>query len=383
MNLHLLPAENRLFIPKFVEIVKGSHYAQTNLLMCYVSEMVISDITLPFATPDLVIGCIQNKYVNRIIIHALQPQVYSLIKIIKEKAPDCRIDLVYWGESYNDSSRLMGTETLIEFIKERGFSDWLSTFMVKTRFAHALLHLRSARVTGKVSQCLRYIDTFYHWSQIDYEYIKALFKHNQLKYRKFFYDVFDFQLVNNDLIERELECDASNCIVLGHSASMRNNHMDILPAISEYAVKHNKIVICPLSYSNTGKKYIDWIAKRMGEISGLSYRIIYKFYSAKDYLSFLSRCGAYIAPGRGSIGAGNMISYTMSGRIPIADFGNSTGAFLKSLGAEVAIYENTSDISNLVDKVFGTHCEKNRINVGDYFSLSEKSRCYKDLLAVV
>jgi len=183
-------------------------------------------------------------------------------------------------------------------------------------------------------------------------------------------------------MERELECDPAECIVLGHSVTMRNNHLDVLPAICEYSIKRNKIILCPLSYGTDGKEYVDRIVEYLSNTPGLTYRVCSKFYPREIYLSFLSKCGAYLAPGRGSIGAGNMLSYALTGGIPIADHHNSTGEFLKSIGGEVAIYRNTSDIVGLLDKYFGTRSQKNQFVVEQAFSLENKSKYYDSLLAV-
>lgn len=351
--------------------------------MCYVREMSISDTVLLLATPDLVIDCIKNKSVTRVIFHSLQPQSYSLIDVIKEKTPECRIDWIYWGESYDGPSRLMCNKTLIEYLNERGIPDWLSMLLVRTKLAHILIDARAARFRNKVSRCILNIDTMYHWSQIDYEHVKALFRHKKLRFDKFFYDVVDTQMINSNLVEQDLECVPAECIVVGHSASFRNNHLDILPAVVEYATKRNKTLICPFSYGSATGNYLDKIEKNLNKIPRLSYRILYKFYPVTDYLSFLSKCGAYVAPGCGSVGAGNMVSYALSGRVPIIAYGNTTGEFLKSLGAEVAIYNDIRDISIFLEKFFGVHSEKNRIIVGDYFSAINKVKCYENLLAIV
>jgi hypothetical protein len=55
----------------------------------------------------------------------------------------------------------------------------------------------------------------------------------------------------------------------------------------------------------------------------------------------------------------------------VTDYQNSTGVFLKRLGAEVAMYRIGSDIFNLLDKVFGTHSQINQ-NYCDAVFLIEK-----------
>ena len=383
MNLHLLPYENQSFVPKFVETVRNSAHAQNNLLMCYIREMVVSSIVLPFAAPELVLASIKNRSVNRVIFHSLQPEAYSLVKIITRAAPECRVDWIYWGETYDDPPWLYGNRTLSEYLKARGVPGWVSFAMIKTKLAHALLLARTARFRRMTSNHAQYIDTMFHWSRLDYEHIKMLLHCRRLKYQKFFYDVIEYQTVSSNLMQQELECDPAKCLVVGHSTAMRNNHLDVLPAICEYAIRRSKTVVCPLSYGIGSKAYVEKIAKHMSETPGLSYRLCYKFYPAADYFSFLAKCGAYIAPSRGSHGAGNMFGYALSSRIPVTPHGNSTGAFLKTIGVEVAIYQNNSDIVNLLDTVFGTRCQKNRMVVGEYFSLKNQSKYYEDLLAVV
>ncbi len=382
MNLHLLPADHRLFIPKFIELVKSQPYAKTNILFCYVREIAISDIKLLFATPDLVINTIKNKNINRVIFHSLQPQAFPLIEAIKEKTPECRIDWVYWGETYDNPSSLMGKQTIIEYIKERGAPRRLASLLVEMKLCQFLLDYRASKFRHRVSRLIKYIDTFYHWSQIDYENIKKIFKHNQLKYEKFFYDIFSYQTVGNHIIEAELDCDASNCIIIGHSASMRNNHLDILSDVADFAVKNNKIIICPLSYGTGSKKYVQAITKYLNSLPKLSYRILNNFYPETEYFTFLSRCGVYIAPGRGSLGAGNMIVYALAGRVPVADDRNTVGNFLKSIGADVLIYKNPKDINILLKKYFGACSGKNKVIILDYFSKKNHQEGYEKLLSI-
>lgn len=382
MNLHLLPADDQLFVPNFVKTVADNAHAQNNLLMCYAQEMVVSAKEIPFAEPALVLSYINDKSVNRVIFHALQPEAYSLIKIIKKSAPGCRIDWIYWGETFDTPPSLMGNSTLNEYLKARGLPNWLSTLMVKINVAQQLLWIRTALLRHKTSKYIRTIDTMYHWSRADYEHIKNLLHCRHLNYQNFFYEGIDHKMGSNNLMARELECDPAECIVLGHSATMRNNHLDVLSAICAFAVSREKILVCPLSYGTGGKDYIDKIVKRLSETKGLMYRVCSKFYPREDYLCFLSKCGSYIAPGRGSIGAGNMLSYSLNGGVPITNHLNSTGGFLKSIGGEVAIYENTRDIVGLLDKYFGTHSQKNQIVVEETFSLKKKSKYYDALLAV-
>ena len=383
MNLHIFPYDSKLFVPKFVVTMINGTHAQNNLLMCYVRKMVVLSLEIPFATPELVLSSIKHKSVNRIIFHGLQPEAISLIKILKKEAPECRIEWIYWGENYDDLAWILGNRTLNEYLKDRGFPSWLSFLMIKTKFANALLRARNARfrhITSKYAQC---IDTMYHWSRPDYEHVKMLLKCRRMKFKYFFYDIGNVKTLSSKLVEQELKCKPAECLILGHSAIMRNNHLDVLPAICEFAVKRNKVVVVPLSYSTERKNYVERIAKYLREKPGLSFRICYKFYQQSDYLSFLSQCGAYIAPGCGSIGAGNMIAYALSGRVPVTNHRNSTGTFLKSLGAKVAIYQNNNDLFSLLDNVFGNRCQKNRDIVGEYFSHKNQSKYYEDLLSVV
>jgi len=383
MNLHLLPADNKLFIPKFIEIAKSQPFVQTNLLLCYVCELDISGSALQFASPDLVINTIRRKGVNRVIFHSLQPQAFSLVKTIKETAPECRIDWVYWGESYDNSSSLMGEQTIIEYIRERGVPSLLSFLAVKIKLAHSLIDYRTSGFRSMASEIIKYIDTFYHWSQIDYEHIKRIFRHSQLKYQMFFYEIFNSQILDNHIIERKLDCMASDCIVVGHSVSMRNNHLDILPVVSEFAIENNKTIVCPLSYGSANKKYVQIIEKNLKRFPKLSYRIMSKFYPETEYFAFLLKCGMYIAPGRGSLGAGNMISYSMAGRIPITDYKNTVGLFLKSIGAEVLLYKNYKEIKTFLQNYFGGYCEKNIAVLKEYFSSANKQKCYENLLSPI
>lgn len=383
MNLHLLPADNQLFVPSFVETVVNGVEAHNNLLMCFVREMDVSHRILPFASPELVRLSIKYDNVNRVIFHSLQPQAFPLFRVIQETAPECRIDWVYWGETYDDPSTLMGTETLNEFLKAHGVPNWISTLMTKGKLTQSLLRARAAILRCKISKYTRYIDTMFHWSRLDYEHVKTSLNCHGLRYQKFIYDVIDFPIANTSLMEQDLKCNPAECIVLGHSATMRNNHLDVLPAVCEFAMRRKKVLVCPLSYGLGGKHYVESIKHYVSHISGLSYRLCYNFYPLSDYLTFLSRCGAYIAPGRRSIGAGNMLSYTLSGGIPTTDHRNSTGTFLKSLGAEVAIYRNESDIVSMLDRVFGSRSQKNRMIIDEAFSLKNKSKYYGDILAIV
>lgn len=388
MNLHLFQDVNHLFVPQFAEYVIKSTKKDKNLLFGYICELDISHKVLPFATPELVLSYIKNGSVNRVIFHGLRPQAATYIEKIKSEVPECRIDWVYWGETYDSYAWLLDNRTLHEYLKlggfkARSFPYWLAKFMIKTNLTHILLGIRAVRDRYKTSKYAHHIDTFYHWSKFDYEHIKRLLNCKNMKYKKFFYDMFNIQIMTNNLIEHDLKCDPTQSIVIGHSASIRNNHLDILPAVCEFAVKRNKIVVCPLSYSVTSKDYINSIEKYMNEVPGLAFRLCYKFYSLADYLSFLSKCGAYISPARGSIGAGNMISYALAGGIPLTANGNSTGYFLKALGAEVAIYKNYKDVIPLLGKVFGSRCQKNQTIIKDYFSAKSKLECYENLLDVV
>jgi len=186
MNLHLLPADNKLFIPNFVtKIMDDNAVAQNNLLMCYVQEMVLSSKVIPFAEPRLVLSYINNKSVNRVIFHALQPQAYSLIEIIRKSAPMCRIDWIYWGETFDSPALLMGNSTLNEYLKARGLPVWLSSLMIKIKAAHQLLRIRTALLKNKTSKYIRSIDTMYHWSRPDYDHIKNLLHCRHLNYHNF------------------------------------------------------------------------------------------------------------------------------------------------------------------------------------------------------
>jgi len=152
-------------------------------------------------------------------------------------------------------------------------------------------------------------------------------------------------------------------ILIGHSASFLNNHLDAFKYLRDIDLGHRSVV-CPLSYGN------DWYKKRVIKYGkyffGKKFNAITEFMPYENYLEKISVCSIAIFNSIRHIGAGNIsmcISLGMNVFLreenPIYQLQKSRGLVISSINnsfPENDIYAikplNSDDIKYNRDKIF-------------------------------
>lgn len=121
-----------------------------------------------------------------------------------------------------------------------------------------------------------------HGFKQDFRYLKDYYN-KELEFKEFVYSPPTLELnINNSFDSSNIK---NNSILVGHSASLDNNHIECLNYICKHIDKSFK-VYCILSYGGSSK-YIDLVEKKGYELFGNRFIPIFNFMSPNEFNSFL------------------------------------------------------------------------------------------------
>jgi dTDP-N-acetylfucosamine:lipid II N-acetylfucosaminyltransferase len=167
---------------------------------------------------------------------------------------------------------------------------------------------KNKRKLALYNRAAAFIDHFYHFNEPEFQFVAGLLPNLKADMRRFFYPRFSYNLEKFDLHLFEKK-DASQKkqglnIMVGHSATPMNNHLDIFEQIP---VREDIRIWVPLSY---GSEYFHHAVMDAGQARfGKQFRPILEYMSYQEYVRLLSRIDAFVSGTLRPIAMGNILIF--------------------------------------------------------------------------
>jgi len=121
-------------------------------------------------------------------------------------------------------------------------------------------------------------------------------------------------------------------ILLGNSATLPNNHLDVLESLAELDLGGRR-VIAPLSYGDAS--YGELVSRRGSDLLGASFVPLRDFLPLEEYRELIAGCGVVVMGHRRQQGIGNVAGAMWSGAHVFLDPANPLLSFFRSRGGVV------------------------------------------------
>jgi hypothetical protein len=364
--VHLVPATS-VALPAFLQEVRDNSMASSIEVFSFSRSFSVDGQTIQSISPKELLLYIRAHKVKRLVIHSLQPSVFPHINLVSKKLPSVKMDWIYWGHNPISPTQLF-LPTSMEFRLAEKMPRFVARFFARTRCGKSVIELLFAFHRKRVANAARNLSTLYHWSENDHRAICKNLCLDNLAFRFFRYSPYSVTDATSLELENILDVSAKSSIVMGHSANVRNNHLDILPYILPVVDHHALNLILPFSYGTTNDKYRQLILHEVQKYPNINCKFIGAFLDPPVYFGFLQQCAAYIAPGRGSLGAASLFRFSEKGGIPVADAQNATACYLQDAGCRVATYDSPEEIRTILPSVLNLRQKKNSEIMSRIFS---------------
>ena len=212
---------------------------------------------------------------------------------------------------------------------------------------------------------LRRADFFCHWIEDDYTKIKFQFN-LKLKFINFVYG--DVEFVTGSFFSKPLKPKQGENILIGNSANITNNHLDIFELFEKFSVLGRKIYV-PLSYSKYSISYVDEVVQKGNQIFGKDFIPLLNFVDVETYNSIIDSCGIVFMNHLRSQAGSNIVFSLYTGKKVFMSKKSSLYVFLKNLGLTIFTIDDFNSKKNhlLIEMTFEQKT-KNRALVLKYFS---------------
>lgn len=221
-----------------------------------------------------------DKY-NGLILHSLHPSFY---KFVLNAPKSLKITWIFFGaEIYSTFKEFKSKILLPKTIQfTRGTKDYYIELFKP--FYRKLIGRKTNE--SYIKACLKRIDFFALSQKSTHQFIINN-KLSNAEFVDFSYYSID-ETVGTELFNKKV---AGDNILVGNSASLSNNHLDIFEVLKNAGISDKNIFV-PLSY---GKPYLVKKVINEGErIFGLQFKPIVDFMPKKDYNTLILDCGYII-----------------------------------------------------------------------------------------
>ena len=212
---------------------------------------------------------------------------------------------------------------------------------------------------------LRRVDFFCHWIKDDFSKIKEQFN-LKLKFINFIYG--DVEFVTGSFFLKPLKEKQGENILVGNSANITNNHLDIFESLKKFSFLGRKIYV-PLSYSKYSISYVDEVVQKGKQMFGKNFIPLLNFVDVETYNSIIDSCGIVFMNHLRSQAGGNVIFSLYTGKKVFMSKKSNMYVFLKNLGLTIFNVDDFNSKKNhlLIELTFEEKIN-NRDLVLKYFS---------------
>jgi hypothetical protein len=381
-TIHLIPHSPIVAVPDFLRQISLCPNESSVVLYSYDQSFTVNERSVPFSSPQQVAVALECEENKRVVIHGLNPRSFPYIRHLRRSFTKIRIDWIFWGEMRGIGESQLDPKTQeFKTLTDSRKRNQLLRMFVSQRMEKVLTKLRMTAYTWKFRKYARLLDVMYHWSELDYEAVKSDYGCDSLKFEYFCYLPLEGNRQRDVSILRDLNLEAGCYLIVGHSASLGNNHLDVLPAVARFAAAHGLAIVVPISYGGASEQYKKEILRVADNHPNLVLHTLEKLYSQEQYYGFLIQSAGFIAPGKGSMGAASLFESVANERIPISHSMNPTAQFLKSIGCEVVMYQSYDEIPTALETACNKINHENGRISAEYFSSGTIDAAYTRMLA--
>lgn len=269
-----------------------------------------------------------SEYCDRIIVHGLFDKYYNIVLYLFKNITK-KTMWVIWGGDLYEKITPMFIRLIRVFMKKR-ILNYLFSYIVIVDGDE--LFLRNNYLT----------------------YAK--------KYVAFYPNPIDFDFYN---ICSDQKKHTYKRILLGNSASISNNHVEILDLLKMYK-NDDFIIYCPLSYGDN--EYARYVISYGYNLFGKKFVPLVKFLSPQNYAKFLSVMDVAIMNHETQVAVGTILSMLYLGKKVFLNKEVSTYSWLKN--KDVYLYSIEEFVNGSVDMFYFDHKKSNhnKTMIQKYFS---------------
>lgn len=269
-------------------------------------------------------------HINALLVHFLSKDKIDLIRYLRKKMDVPPIVWFFWGaDAFNFEkfeSKLYQDKTKKYFIDDRlGFSKKLRKSL--------LLLLQNSGIYLKdflrYRSNIKFITTIDYIVPVLYEDYVSLKSFYHLKGKYIDCNYLSIEQMIGDNIDEYVD---GGDILVGNSATITNNHIEIIDALSKLDLQ-NRLVYIPLNYGveNYKNEIIEYGIKRLGK----NFIPLTDFMPLQEYNNILKTCGIIIMNHNRQQAVGNIIATLWMGGKLIMNEESTVYTYLKRLGVKV------------------------------------------------
>lgn len=148
-------------------------------------------------------------------------------------------------------------------------------------------------------------------------------------------------------------------IMIGNSAAITNNHLDLLPYLKRLNLEGRKVILA-LSYGGS-ETYIQKVSNEyMDQLGAEHVRVIKEYLPFNDYMNIINQCGISIYYYRRQQGLGNIDQSLVNGNKVFMSQQCPVYSYFKSIGLSVFSVEEELDNDSIQKPLNKTDIETNR-----------------------
>ena len=253
-----------------------------------------------------------------------------------------------------------------KFFRRNKIQGFLKTKNLLSSIQTEFLSARKKKIDkGLMLDALRRSDFFCHWIEDDFTKIKELFN-LKLKFINFIYG--DVEFVTGSFFSKPIKPKQGENILIGNSANITNNHLDIFDSLEKFRILDRKIYV-PLSYSKYSISYVDEVVQNGKQMFGKNFIPLLNFVDVETYNSIIDSCGIVFMNHLRSQAGGNVIFSLYTGKKVFMSKKSNMYVFLKNLGLTIFNVDDFNSKKNhlLIELTFEEKIN-NRDLVLKYFS---------------
>lgn len=338
----------------------------------------ISDKDVKIISKDDVAGLFATKSIDVICLHNLYSLPFELIAVIPKEI----IVIWYaWGfDLYSNPAPLnpllhIGERYMSETFKINKIVCFKSRIKLFIKKSIQSICYDNNHIIDEAKTAISRIDYFAGVFPVEYEMLKDVLPYFRAqKITHNYIHPQEFKLSN---ISLKPNITGKN-ILLGNSASMYGNHIDIMNQIAPY-VENDTLIICPLSYA--GKpKYIRKVISHGKQLFGERFMPLMKYLSFEEYTKIMNSCNRFVMGMIQQAATCNCLTSIWDGIKIYAPKNSMNYVHYNSLG--IKVYSIEDDFGREIDEQY-VNLENNRKIIENFYSYRRWFIDLEDSLSII
>lgn len=279
------------------------------------------------------------KITDKVFIHWLDRRVYDIILSLPQ---EIKVGIFSWmGDLIATPSYLFEKEILkpnsyaffnrykkYKFEKDPSHG-YIYNFLLFGRHVYRIM--TSSFEWSKKKKVMQRVDLFFHWNELDYQWVKNHYHGFSAEFVYFVYDVgleTEISVLTDERKKEQL------VIWLGNSATLSNNHFEALDDLAHLR-KANIEILCPLSYGEkVDSKYIKQLLKKGKQVFGNKFVPLLSYLDRNEYYALFNKVDIVVMNHVRSQAAGNIFAFLQFGKVIFMDKKSTLYQFLFSKKTE-------------------------------------------------